>query len=81
MKIGDVIKVAVTKVEDYGAYVVTNEHKVGFIDWYEFSWIEFICDPKMPPDVLEVGQMIEVKIYGFRSVSYTHLTLPTILRV
>lgn len=67
MKIGDVISVVVTDVQNYGAYVVTHDGQTGFIDWYEFSWIEHRCDPKMPRDVLSVGDAIEVKIYGFRS--------------
>ena len=61
MKIGDVIKVAVTEVENYGAYVATSDHKIGFIDWFEFSWMEYRCDPKMPQEVLEIGQLIDVK--------------------
>ena len=67
MKIGDVISVEVTNVQDYGAYVVAQDQQTGFIDWCEFSWIEHRCDPKMPRDVLAIGQMIEVKIHGFRS--------------
>ena len=67
MKIGDVISVAVTEVQDYGAYVVAHDQQTGFIDRNELSWIEHRCDPKMPHDVLAIGQMIDVKIYGFRS--------------
>ena len=67
LKIGDVINVAVTDVQNYGAYVVAQDQQTGFIDACEFSWIEFRCDPKMPQDVLSVGQMTNVKILGFRS--------------
>ena len=70
MKIGDVIKVSVTDVQDDGAYVVSGDQQAGFIDWYEFSWIEYRCDPRMPRDVLAIGQMIDVKVYGFQSNEY-----------
>ena len=67
MKIGDVISVAVTDVQDYGAYVVAQDQQTGFIDWHEFSWIEHRCNQRLPRDDLAIGQIIEVRVNGFRS--------------
>ena len=67
MNIGDIISVVVTEVGQYGAYVVAPNELTGFIDWYEFSWIESTIDYKHPEEVLSVGQAIKVKVYGFHS--------------
>ena len=67
MRIGDVVNAVVTAVGSYGAYVQTEDGQDGFLHWPEISWIEFDCDPRMPEDILKIGQKIKLKVYGFRA--------------
>lgn len=58
-KTGDVVKVKVKTLKDYGAFVELDEGIEGLIHISDFSWTK---KPRHPRDVLKRGQRTEVKI-------------------
>lgn len=59
LEVGDTIRVEVSKVEDYGAFVDLGNGTEGFLHISEISWDKQL---KHPSDVLKEGQSIDVEI-------------------
>lgn len=59
LDIGDVIKVTVANMENYGAFVDLGNDTEGFLHISEISWDK---DLKHPNEVLKTGQEIEVEV-------------------
>ncbi|WP_104697906.1 MULTISPECIES: 30S ribosomal protein S1 [unclassified Helicobacter] len=59
LKVGYAIKVNVSNIEPYGAFVDIGNDLEGFLHISEISWSK---DIKHPQDVLKVGQEIDVEI-------------------
>ncbi|RKX70575.1 30S ribosomal protein S1 [candidate division WOR-3 bacterium] len=58
-KVGDVVKVKVKTLKDYGAFVELDEGIEGLIHISDFSWTK---KPRHPREVVKKGQRIEAKI-------------------
>ncbi len=59
LEVGDAVKVVVTNIEPYGAFVDLGNDVEGFLHVSEISWDKNIKHPK---DYLEVNQEIDVEI-------------------
>ena len=59
LEVGDAVKVEVSNIEPYGAFVDLGNDIEGFLHVSEISWDKNIKHPK---DYLEVGQEIDVEI-------------------
>ncbi len=59
LEVGDAVKVQVSNIEPYGAFVDLGNDVEGFLHVSEISWDKNIKHPK---DYLEVGQEIDVEI-------------------
>ena len=65
----------------------TTEGRIRFHDWIGGSWAVLFSHPRnfTPVCTTELGYLAGIKPEfdrrGVKAVSYTHLTLPTILRV
>ena len=59
IKVGYVIRVTVSNVEDYGAFVDLGNDVEGFLHVSEMSWDKNI---KQPKDLLKVGDEIDVEV-------------------
>jgi small subunit ribosomal protein S1 len=59
LEVGDAVKVTVSNIEPYGAFVDLGNDVEGFLHVSEISWDKNIKHPK---DYLEVGQEIDVEI-------------------
>jgi small subunit ribosomal protein S1 len=59
LEVGDTIKVTVSNIEPYGAFVDLGEDLEAFLHVSEISWDKNVKHPK---DYLEVGQEIDVEV-------------------
>ena len=59
LEVGDAIKVVVSNIEDYGAFVDLGNDIEGFLHISEISWSKNIQNPK---DFLKEGQEIDVEV-------------------
>ena len=90
--LGNIYSGFILSVQTYGFFVEISELNVeGLVhvstlnnDWYEYRSRQNLLIGRKSKKSYKVGDAIEVKIIKvdiLKSVSYTHLTLPTILRV
>ena len=75
-KVGETYNVKVVKILDFGAVVEFRPGKEVLLHVSEIAWERV----EKVEEYLKIGDLIDVKYVGFdpRTVSYTHLTLPTI---
>lgn len=66
LEIGDTIRVVVSKIEGYGAFVDLGNGTEGFLHISEISWDKQL---KHPSDVLKEGQTLDVEIIKIDSES------------
>ena len=59
LDVGDTIRVSVSKIEDYGAFVDLGNGTEGFLHISEISWNKQIRNPR---EVLKVGEALDVEV-------------------
>lgn len=59
LDVGDTIRVTVSKIEDYGAFVDLGNGTEGFLHISEISWNKQIRNPR---EVLKVGEPLDVEV-------------------